>query len=57
LSSFRDLVFVPLPSELQAIVETAWRAYSAGRKAPHTRKGGHGFADPEYEIANDWFDA
>jgi multimeric flavodoxin WrbA len=57
LSSFRDPAFVPLQPELQAIVETAWQAYTAGRKAPHTRKGGRGFADPEYEIANDWLDA
>jgi hypothetical protein len=57
LSSFVDPAFVRLQPELQAIVETAWQAYLAGRKAPRTRKVGRGFADPEYEISNDWLDA
>jgi multimeric flavodoxin WrbA len=57
LSSFIDPAFGHLQPELQAMVEAAWQAYSAGRKAPRVRKGGAGFADPEYEISNDWLEA
>jgi hypothetical protein len=37
-----------------AFVDAAWEAYSAGRKAPHTRRAGPGFANPDYEIAVEW---
>jgi hypothetical protein len=55
--SFIDPAFEPLQRELNAVVEAAWQAYSAGRKAPHVRKGGPGFADPDYKISNDWLGA
>jgi hypothetical protein len=35
----------------------AWRAYSAHRKSPHTRRAGQGYADPAYELAVDWIEA
>ena len=57
LSAFVDPAFAPLQSELKAIVDAAWDAYAAGRKAPHTQKAGQGFSDPDYEISQDWLDA
>jgi hypothetical protein len=54
---FRDPAFSSLSAELDAIVAAAWDAYSRSRKAPVTRKAGFGFADPDYEIAADWFNA
>src|SRR3979490_258217 len=51
---FVDPVFWPLERELDAIVAAAWDAYSHSRKSPLTRKAGPGFADPNYEIAEDW---
>jgi len=51
---FLDPAFAPLGDELDRIVAAAWDAYSNSRKAPHTRKAGTGFADPEYDIATDW---
>jgi NADPH-dependent FMN reductase len=57
LSQFTDPAFEPLRAELKAVVSAAWDAYSDGRKAPHTRKAGPGFADPDYEIAVDWLEA
>src|SRR2546423_7383577 len=56
-SRFVDPVFGSLTRELEAITDAAWDAYADGRKAPLTRKAGPGFADPEYEIAIDWFTA
>src|SRR3954447_17206265 len=56
-SRFADPVFKPLQAELDAIIAAAWDAYSHSRKAPVTRRGGPGFADPEYEISVDWLAA
>jgi hypothetical protein len=52
-SRFVDPAFRPLQRELDAIVAAARDACSHSRKAPHTRKAGPGFADPEYEISVD----
>lgn len=56
-SRFVDPAFRSLQGELDAIVAAAWDAYSHSRKAPHTRKAGPGFADPDYEISIDWLAA
>jgi hypothetical protein len=56
-SRFADPAFQPLDREIEAIVAAAWDAYSHSRKAPHTRKAGPGFSDPDYEIAVDWLAA
>jgi multimeric flavodoxin WrbA len=57
LSRFVDPVFEPLQVELRAIVAAAWNAYDDGRKSPHARRAGPGFADPDYEVAIDWLEA
>jgi multimeric flavodoxin WrbA len=54
---FVDPAFSDLEKEIAAIGEVAWEAYSAGRKSPHTRAAGPGFADPSYEISTDWLKA
>ncbi len=56
-SSFVDPAFDPLEKELQAITDAAWAAYADSRKAPHTRKAGPGFADPDYDLSVDWLAA
>src|SRR4051812_15182338 len=56
-SSFADPAFDPLEKELQAITDAAWDAYAHSRKAPHTRKAGPGFADPDYDLSVDWLAA
>jgi multimeric flavodoxin WrbA len=56
-SRFADPAFTPLQHELEAIVAAAWDAYRDSRKSPLTRRAGEGFADPDYEIAVDWFAA
>lgn len=54
---FADQAFIALDGEVQRIAEAAWVAYDAGRKAPHTRKAGRGFADPSYRLSVDWLAA
>ena len=54
---FSDPVFAPLRPEIDRILDGAWEAYSKSRKAPHTRRAGPGYADPEYQLSVDWIAA
>jgi multimeric flavodoxin WrbA len=54
---FIDPAFEPLRAEIAKIIDAAWDGYSESRKAPHTRRAGPGFADPDYEIAVEWLKA
>lgn len=57
LSQFADRCFEPLAAELVRVSSAAWEAYINARKAPHTRRAGEGYADPDYELALDWIAA
>jgi multimeric flavodoxin WrbA len=57
LSQYADPAFEPLRVELDRIASAAWDAYANGRKSPHTRKAGRGYADPNYDLATDWIEA
>ena len=57
LEQFRDPGFEPLAAELKRITDVAWDAYAHSRKAPHTRKAGPEFADPDYDLSVDWLAA
>jgi len=54
---FSDPVFAPLRADIDRILEAAWQAYSQYRKAPHTRRAGSGFSDPDYQLSADWIAA
>jgi hypothetical protein len=54
LSQFPDPAYDPLRGELARIAAAAWDAYAHQRKSPRTRKAGPGFADPTYDLAEDW---
>ncbi|MGN6749318.1 MAG: NADPH-dependent FMN reductase, partial [Xanthobacteraceae bacterium] len=54
LSQFADPCFEPLAAELVRVSGAAWDAYINSRKAPHTRKAGAGYDDPDYELSIDW---
>jgi multimeric flavodoxin WrbA len=41
---------------LARLEQIAWEAYHEGRKAPHTHQAGPGYADPEYELSDEWRD-
>lgn len=57
LSRFADPAFEPLRGELDKVAAIAWDAYREGRKAPITQKAGQGYADPDYDLAQDWINA
>jgi hypothetical protein len=42
---------------LARVAAAAWDAYAHERKSPHTRNAGPGFADPGYDLAQDWIAA
>src|SRR4051812_31435317 len=57
LEQYTDPAFAPLREALDRVAGAAWDAYENSRKAPHTRKAGAGFADPDYDLAVDWLAA
>jgi multimeric flavodoxin WrbA len=54
---FSDPNFEQVPGEIDKIIDLAFDAYTASRKAPHTRKAGPGYADPDYDLSIDWIAA
>jgi hypothetical protein len=54
---FVDPAFAVLGREIDRIAAVAWEAYAASRKSPLTRRAGPGFADPDYELSEDWIAA
>ena len=57
LSEFPDRAFDPMRDELARVAAAAWDAYDNQRKSARTRKAGSGFADPDYDLAEDWIAA
>ena len=56
---FYDPAFDAAASQIQAVVDVAWKTYDEYHKSPRTRKAGPGFADPEFALpiaANDAVD-
>lgn len=54
---FTDPAFRAEDAALERIEAIAWEAYQDSRKAPLTRKAGPGYADPDYDLAQDWLEA
>lgn len=52
--SFGDPAFEAAEPALQQLEAIAWEAYSDGRKAPRHRPAGEGYADPGYELSDEW---
>ena len=52
--SFADPAFAPEREALQRIEAIAWHNYQGSRKQPVARKAGPGYADPEYELSDEW---
>jgi multimeric flavodoxin WrbA len=57
LQEFYDPIFEPLQRELDKIADAAWNGYDEYRKAPRTVKAGKNFADPNYDLSQQWLDA
>lgn len=56
-AQFMDPVFDSIQQQLDQVADAAWKSYSEYRKSPRTRRAGESYADPEYELAQDWLDA
>jgi multimeric flavodoxin WrbA len=54
---FFDPAFRPEDEAIARLEEIAWQGYTKGRKAPVTRKAGAGFADPDYDLSVEWYEA
>ncbi len=51
---FADPVFEALKDDVDRVIDAAYDGYQNSRKAPHTHKAGPEFADPEYELSDEW---
>ena len=51
---FKDPAFSAEKSSLERIEVIAWDGYSNHRKAPLTHPAGRGFADPSYDLSDEW---
>ena len=54
---FYDPGFEKVERQIADVIDVAWNAYDEYHKSPRTRKGGPGFADPEFELPIEWLDA
>src|ERR1700742_721367 len=52
--SFYDPGFDAERDSIARLEEIAWQAYCDARKSPRTHKAGPGFADPDYELSDEW---
>ncbi len=53
-AKFYDPLFDALAPQLDAIVDTAWTAYNDYHKSPRVRRAGRGYANPDYELSDEW---
>jgi multimeric flavodoxin WrbA len=53
-TTFADPRFDAERAAIDRLVGIAWRNYCDSRKAPRTRPAGPGFADPRYELSEEW---
>src|ERR1700760_3900230 len=51
---FYDPAFEAHAAEIDRLLEVAWDAYSHSRKSPRTHPAGPGFADPKYQLSDEW---
>jgi multimeric flavodoxin WrbA len=56
-AQFHDPAFDSLQTEIERLLAVAWDGYEHSRKSPRTRKAGAGFADPQYDLSVDWYEA
>lgn len=54
---FVDPAFRLEDEAIGRLEEIAWQAYHQGRKAPVTHKAGPDYADPDYDLSDEWAEA
>lgn len=57
LSAFKDPAYRAEWQSLERIEAIAWDGYTNNRKSPLSRKAGEGYADPDFELSDEWRDA
>lgn len=57
LERFYDPAFGEVSAELEKLVEVALDGYEVYRKSPRTRPAGEGFAEPAFELPEEWLAA
>ena len=57
LERFHDPAFERSSSQVDALLEIAWQSYEDSRKSPRTRAAGPEFANPEYQLSEEWLQA
>ena len=53
-ASFKDPAFRAEEASIARLEAIAWAAFSEGRKAPFTHKAGDGYANPDYQLSDEW---
>ena len=53
---FYDPTFDAVSTELDRVVEVAWKNYDEYHKSPRTRKAGAEFADPDFDLPIEWLE-
>src|SRR5215211_8259966 len=51
---FSDPAFDALGAEIEKIIAAAWSGYYDYRKSPRAHPAGPGFADPDYDLSDEW---
>lgn len=51
---FYDPAFDGSTPQIETLLELAWQAYEESRKSPRTRAAGPEFANPEYQLSEQW---
>lgn len=51
---FEDPAFATHEDAIARLLAVAWDAHLEGRKAPRTHPAGAGFADPAYDLSDEW---
>jgi hypothetical protein len=51
---FYDPTFASATSEIDKIIDVAWKNYAEYHKSPRTREAGPGFSDPEFPLPIEW---
>ncbi len=54
---FFDPAFASHAAAIEELLNIAWSAYCESRKSPRTRQAGPEFADPAYELSEEWLAA
>ncbi|MBA3596338.1 MAG: flavodoxin family protein [Methylibium sp.] len=52
--SFYDPAFDVAADAIERVEKIAWEGYSEARKSPRTKPAGPGYADPGYQLSDEW---